>query len=499
MERALHFILFFTLRSVKLTGWLFFSGWLISANAQTISRAEYFFDTDPGTGNGTPIIVSPSNPITFTSTISTTGLLPGYHFLFIRTRSSDGYWSLFEPKQFFIQRSIIAAEYFFDTDPGTGLGTSLPISEFFDSGTFGSTINTTGLLPGNHFLFVRTRDESKHWSLHQPKEFFIRQSITAAEYFFDTDPGVGLGTSLGITPSLDQISFTSSISTSALAPGWHFLFVRTKNERGKWSLHQPVEFYIRIPVVAAEYFIDVDPGLGNGTILSITIPTDLVTINPSITTAVLPDGSHFLFVRTKDIFGKWSLYEPQQFIVDSALPIELTNFTATFVNQTSVKLNWTTFTEVNNDFFTVQHSIDGREFKAIATVKGAGTSTEKHLYEEIHNEAVWGINYYRLKQTDFDGQSSLSEVAAVTVLNSLAPTIYPNPISEEWFIDFTKSEKQESRLIEVFDLTGRKCFEQMVVGEPLIKLQRHDLSGGIYLLRISSTQGNLVIRKISFL
>jgi hypothetical protein len=90
-------------------------------------------------------------------------------------------------------------------------------------------------------------------------------------------------------------------------------------------------------------------------------------------------------------------------------------------------------------------------------------------------------------------------VAAVTVLNSLAPTIYPNPISEEWFIDFTKSEKQESRLIEVFDLTGRKCFEQMVVGEPLIKLQRHDLSGGIYLLRISSTQGNLVIRKISFL
>src|SRR6185295_13043913 len=126
--------------------------WACTVQSQTISNAEYFFDTDPGIGNGTPIVISPADPITFSATINSTGLLPGYHFLFVRTRSSDGSWSLYEPKQFFIQQSITEAEYFFDTDPGVGLGTDIPVPPFFDSGTFTSTVSTTGLLPGYHLL-----------------------------------------------------------------------------------------------------------------------------------------------------------------------------------------------------------------------------------------------------------------------------------------------------------------------------------------------------------
>ena len=389
-------------------------------------------------------------------------------------------------------QNIYKTEYFFDTDPGPGNGTAFTLGSPGDPVTFTQSINTTGLEPGFHILFLRTRTRNG-WSLYEPVRFSIAPAIEETEYFFDTDPGVGNGTPFSTaSPS----SFTETISTATLAPGPHILVVRSKSFDGKWSLYQPRDFIINT-ITAAEYFVDLDPGFGNGIPLPFT--PGQVTFNTTISTAPLADGPHFLFIRIRHENDRWSLYEPQQFIVDTALPIELTSFTATVKDQNSVQLNWTTLTEVNNDFFTVQHSIDGMEFREIATVKGAGTSTEKHLYEEIHHEPVWGIDYYRLKQTDFDGHSSFSEVIAVTVLNSVGPTIYPNPISDEWFIDFTKSEKQESRLIEVFDLTGRKCFEQEVVGEPLIKLQRHDLSGGIYLLRISSTQGNVVIRKISFL
>src|SRR5687767_10171544 len=79
----------------------------IRTSGQTISRAEYFFDTDPGLGNGTTLAVPfPSDNVVFTPAISTSGLDPGYHVLFIRTKSSDGLWSLYEHQQFIIEVPI---------------------------------------------------------------------------------------------------------------------------------------------------------------------------------------------------------------------------------------------------------------------------------------------------------------------------------------------------------------------------------------------------------
>ena len=76
-------------------------GLSITINAQQITKAEYFFDADPGAGNGTPITISiPADSLNFTTTISVAGLQSGFHWLGIRTRNADGIWGFFDRRNF---------------------------------------------------------------------------------------------------------------------------------------------------------------------------------------------------------------------------------------------------------------------------------------------------------------------------------------------------------------------------------------------------------------
>ncbi|MCK4417208.1 MAG: hypothetical protein KAV99_03495, partial [Candidatus Latescibacteria bacterium] len=100
--------------------------------------------------------------------------------------------------------TITAAEYFIDTDPGQGLGTSLyAVDGTFDEATeeVQGTFNTSGLSVGTHTVYVRMRDSEGNWGAARGQSFTVKSPITpkyiaGAEYFIDTDPGQGLGTSL---------------------------------------------------------------------------------------------------------------------------------------------------------------------------------------------------------------------------------------------------------------------------------------------------------------
>ncbi len=291
-----------------------------NTNAQFITHLEYFFDTDPGVGNGTPLIVPvPADTITLNTTINTTGLPGGTHVLFIRAKLANGKWSLYEPQQFHIRSNITQAEYFYDTDPGIGLATALPIALLTEPATHTATLPTTGLQGGTHILFIRTRDNQGKWSLYEPREFHIRSNITQAEYFFDTDPGIGLATPLPIASLTEPASYTSTINTTGLSGGNHVLFIRTKDNAGKWSLYEPREFHIRSRITAAEYFFDTDPGVGLATPLPAAALVEPATYLNTIITPILPSGNHLLFLRTKDEQGKWSLYEPREFHIRTSI------------------------------------------------------------------------------------------------------------------------------------------------------------------------------------
>src|SRR5690606_33601845 len=98
--------------------------------------------------------------------------------------------------------------------------------------------------------------------------------------------------------------------------------------------------------------------------------------------------------------------------VVNTLPVTLTKFEAIKSNS-SVKLNWQTASEQSNSHFEMLKSSDGKGWNLLTTVSGAGNSTTRINYQYVDNHPFSGINYYQLKQVDFDGKSDLSKVASV--------------------------------------------------------------------------------------
>jgi hypothetical protein len=141
----------------------------------------------------------------------------------------------------------------------------------------------------------------------------IPTTITAAEYFLDTDPGQGLGTALsaedGAFDSPSETVRVQSFPLTGLAQGSHTLYIRFKDSLGRWSRPTGKDFsYIcnRL-ITAAEYFVDTDPGEGRGT--AMTIPGGsgtVVTVGTQASIVGLPSGAHTLYVRFREQSGGWS-------------------------------------------------------------------------------------------------------------------------------------------------------------------------------------------------
>ncbi|MFK7771309.1 MAG: M12 family metallo-peptidase [Saprospiraceae bacterium] len=181
-----------------------------------------------------------------------------------------------------------------------------------------------------------------------------------------------------------------------------------------------------------------------------------------------------------------------------SLPIELLSFTGNQQNE-SILLNWKTASEINNDFFTLEHSIDGYNFKFLTEVDGKGNSTITNDYRYIHENPTVGTNYYRLSQTDFDGTIKVEDVIAVDYKSDVVvATVIPNPIRQnEINLQYISPQATEVD-IEVIDMTGKVLIQTTVsvsTGENNIQLPVQNWSGGVYYLR---TIQNQTIKSIKF-
>lgn len=293
-------------------------------SAESIRRFEVFIDNDPGVGNGTIYAVpTASQADTVFQSMSLSipaGITPGKHMLYIRsygdTSISNGKWSTVQARPFWVQEKIVAAEYFFDTDPGAGLGSALSVTTPADTVLLSASITTTGLQSGWHNVYVRTKNNSGKWSLPSGgRRFFVKENISAGEYFFDNDPGVGSGIAFTITTPADTVSKSLSVATPAgMSDGKHILYVRTKSG-GKWSLAQGGDFFVLPRINAAEYFFDNDPGIGLGTPLSVSPVSDTVNASYSVSTTGLSGGQHRLYVRSRSVSGRWSIAQERTFYV----------------------------------------------------------------------------------------------------------------------------------------------------------------------------------------
>lgn len=172
------------------------------------------------------------------------------------------------------------------------------------------------------------------------------------------------------------------------------------------------------------------------------------------------------------------------------LPVELLDFSAN-AKETHIQLDWRTATEINNDGFEVQRSEDGENFETIAWVEGNGNTTNVQTYQYEDYEAKVGMNYYRLKQIDFDGEfeytyivsGKLGSVEGITISN-----LRPNPANERVFIDIETDEASLS-VITVYNHMGQKAAvinTNLEIGKNTVEIETAHLSSGAYFVSIES-------------
>ncbi len=166
------------------------------------------------------------------------------------------------------------------------------------------------------------------------------------------------------------------------------------------------------------------------------------------------------------------------------LPIEMSAFSASLSNK-KVSVKWTTQTEVNNDFFTVERSADNLTYTPIGTVDGAGNSNQIREYAFMDNQPLKGVSYYRLTQTDFDGRTSRTESIVINNKVSVTFSVYPNPASSGK-VNLRYDDQSANMNITVQDLTGRiipceKTLQENGVIELIID-ERFSERGGIFII-----------------
>lgn len=191
------------------------------------------------------------------------------------------------------------------------------------------------------------------------------------------------------------------------------------------------------------------------------------------------------------------------------VPVQLSSFTATVVNQNRVRLEWTTATETNNYGFYVQRSLGGTDnFQRLegSFIPGHGTTITPHSYSYI-DAATAGVLYYRLEQIDLDGSVHLSESVQATVLTGadegkglpkeyVLRQNYPNPFNPSTIIKFELPK--ESRVsLEIFNLIGQKVATVVEGMKPAgsyeVPFNASGLTSGVYMYKLSA--GNQVFTK----
>lgn len=188
------------------------------------------------------------------------------------------------------------------------------------------------------------------------------------------------------------------------------------------------------------------------------------------------------------------------------LPIELLSFTANYNSDlptgqagNAVDIKWSTASETNNDFFTIERSADGMFFTEINVVDGAGNSTSVLNYSTVDGSPLSNISYYRLKQTDFNGNYSYSEIISVEKNENdfeIVNTLYSQ--SQNQMTVYFNCNNNCRITFELYDLMGRKIYssiENTLGKNSEIIIPTDKIAEGVYLIKAFNGE-KLISKKI---
>lgn len=187
-------------------------------------------------------------------------------------------------------------------------------------------------------------------------------------------------------------------------------------------------------------------------------------------------------------------------LAPSTLPIRLIYFNG--LNEHSYNsFSWSTATEINNDYFTLEKTTDAVNFIAIAKTDGAGNSNTPLTYSSIDNHPTEGLSYYRLKQTDVDGKYTYSKLVAIDVASQLTEdfSIYPNPFSTSATITINDASQLKNVELRIYNALGEEVMVKIIKAQSTT-FDTKDFLSGIYFYQLTDNNktiqsGKLIARQ----
>ncbi len=220
--------------------------------------------------------------------------------------------------------------------------------------------------------------------------------------------------------------------------------------------------------------------------------------NPPIGTefTIMEYGSRVGTFTTLDLPGgpgSWVVsYNATDITIEviGALPVELTTFTAELENEETL-LSWTTASELNNEGFEIQRSMDARSWEKIGWIKGAQNSQLEKQYNYIDRKPEVEMNYYRLKQLDFDGEFEYSDLVNVELRKKGILILIPNPSLHYRELSFTIQQPASEVFLQIYDSRGKEVYREDLgaksKGNHEVKLQEK-FPPGIYTITIQQKE-----------
>ena len=410
-----------------------------AASAQTVTALEYFVDTDPGVGAAIPIPVSPSGTVTASIPVATAGLSVGLHTLHVRARRSDGRWGFVRTRPFVIS--------------------ALPAAP-----------------PSN--------------------------LVVAAEYFVDVDPGIGLATPVSVSPS-GTVSATVQVPTAGLAEGLHTFHARVRRSDGRWGSVRSRPFAISVPapyeaspVVAVEWFVDVDPGVGAATPFAITAG-QTVTLSTTVGLGPIAEGGHVFGVRARDATGRWGAPVWRPFVYGQMPAVVLAapadNATGTPTNPT---LEWAEaggavayHLRLATDPAFTDPLVDDSTLAAVGLTVGPLAPLTAHFWQVRARAASgWGAwSPARRFTTGTDVADEDAPDGLPTAFALHAP--FPNPLRSTATVPVDVPAAAHVR-VSVYDVQGRRVAvivdEEMPAGAHHRAWSPAGLAAGVYVVRMEA-------------
>lgn len=218
------------------------------------------------------------------------------------------------------------------------------------------------------------------------------------------------------------------------------------------------------------------------------------TTIPSVFESTHPTGA-LTFIWSTDGSVTYPGFEIRIGNNSFALPIELVSFVAGPNDLGNVNIEWIVASQVNNDYYTIQNSLDGENWNDVGTVPGAGNSNTQMDYFYTHDNPHIGLSYYRLRQTDYDGTSETFNPVSVIVKDNktIGMTLKPNPAIDYIELEMVYPDGTNvNHDLRIYNTLGNEVYRTFIIGKmEHIDIDISHLKSGCYIIKSKLNEVNI--------